>query len=175
MDSIELLNKYKNMVVSAVVLLIALSISVNIYKDQSRKTTELAAKKELEAKKNTTLQDINSYEKQLEAYKGILNKKAVDSIINTLGDLAKESSVTIEAVKPQEEKPYGTFRMLQFEINVSSSSYHNIAKFINKIESYPDIFMITWLSLHVDLVQEGDQQINKLKADMRLNTFKISD
>lgn len=169
MDINHFIDKYKNHTVSIVVILAALIFANNIYQAQSKDIARLKADKDVEIKKNELITGIDSLEKKIDKYKKLLNNKTSSSVINALNNIAKESGVSITSLKPAEEKIAEFYTTYSFSVDVEADKYNSLGRFINKLESSPDIYIIDTLS--IDKNTDSESANNKLSAKIGLSTI----
>lgn len=138
----DLVTKYKGKGLNIAILVVALFIAGNIYKNQANRQSVLIQAKDSEAKKNEVLIRIGQLDKQIASLKKVFNSKDVSSVLNKLGNIAKESGVNIVSVKPQAEVALDDYSKYSFNLDIAASGYHDIGKFISKIENSPDIYTV---------------------------------
>ncbi len=142
MDLNALINQHKNKILNIAIVIIALIIANNIYKAQANAVALLRENKDVELKKNALLGDVKASEDKMNTYKDAINKKDASSVINTIGDIANESGVKITSLRPGEEKASQFYTTYPFDLVVNAETYHDIGKFISRLESHPDIYMV---------------------------------
>lgn len=169
MDAIGSFNKYKNLVLNIVIIIVACIVSVKIYKRQVSQMEALKTQKEMEIKKNASFQNIGKLEKKLDAYKNLLARKDANKIINDITNLAKESDIKIVSIRPVPEEAEQDYIKLPFDLAISASDYHTLGKFISKLESYTDVYVIESLEI------TSESQKKELTANLRLNTIIYKD
>jgi len=147
MELIALANKNKNKVLNFAVIIVAFIIAGNIYKQQTREIESLKSKNNMETKKNTVIENINKLEKSIGAYKGLLAKKDASSVINTVGNIAKESGVKIVSVKPIAEQRQADYIKFPLNLVLTVPNYHTLGSFISKIESYQDVYVVEGIDI----------------------------
>lgn len=162
-------SKYKNIGLNLAVIVLALIVSANIYKRQVKQMQALKADKEMEIKKNAVFQNIGKLEEKLDAYKNLLARKDTNKIMNDINNLAKESDVKIVSIKPAQEKAEQDYIKLPLELVLSVPDYHVLGKFISKLESYTDVYVIESLEIN------SESQKNELTANLRLITIIYKD
>jgi len=171
MDSQGLFNKYKNIILNCLFIFLGIFISFKIYNSQMQKVNLIIAQKDSEMKKNEILKEISKDEKEFAVYRDFINKKDVSSIIDTVREIAKESSVEITYIKPLPEVVESLYIRYPFDVSVISNSYHDIGKFIAKLESHPDIFSVVSISMSPQQQIDGDE---RLTADLQISTILLS-
>lgn len=142
MELIALANKNKNKLLNLAVIIIAFMIASNIYRQQTREIESLKSKSNTETKKNTVIENISNLEKSIGTYKNLLAKKDAGSVINTVSNIAKESGVKIVSVKPSAEQRQADYIKFPLNLVLSVPNYHTLGRFISKIESYQDVYVV---------------------------------
>lgn len=168
----DLIQQHKNKVVNIAVIIITLTFAINVFKNQRANIAQLKAQKDTEAKKNVVLKDILQIEQKFITLKNVINKKEVSTIISKVGEIAKDSAVKIASLKPQTERDYPVYIKYSFDLVVSASDYHGIARFINKLERSSDIYIID--SINISPMQEKNREY-KRRATLTLSTILIKD
>lgn len=183
LNTSELLQKHKNKLVNAAVIVFALIVANNIYGVYARKLEVLQVQTENEIRKNEVLSTISQSEKKVNAYKQLINSKDLSAVLNTISNLAKDFSVSIISVRPRGEVNYSAYTRYGYEMTVLAKDYHALGKFISKLEASPDIFMVHSLYLlPVDRRQEeskemdggGAEESKKLRAELVINTVWVN-
>ncbi|MCK9572332.1 MAG: type 4a pilus biogenesis protein PilO [Candidatus Omnitrophica bacterium] len=167
MISIEdIIKKYQSQALNLIVVFLALIIAFKIYEKSAAEVAILNQTKNTQIEKNIALEKISKINQEIGAVKKFINQKDLDSVINTIGDIAQATGVDILSINPaaDERNPYYT--KFFFDLVLSADSYHKIGKFISLLESSQDIFNIEAVNL--------DQQSNDLEADNRKEIKKIS-
>lgn len=176
MDFIDSINTHKNKVVNIILIILALLIANNIYKTQAKNIATLREKKDAELKKNAVLKEIVKLEKKITAVKNMVNNKDISTVINTLGNIAKESSVKIVSLRPQTERDYPFYVKYSFDLNVMSSSYHPIGKFISKLENSADIYTVDLINIRpisAQYIPQTEATTDKINVELKVSTILI--
>ena len=165
-----LVNQYKNRVLNIAVIIIALIIAVNIYKSQARAIAALRESKDTELKKNTVLTSLSLSEKDINHYKEVINKKSISSVINKIGNIANEAGVKITSLRPEQEAVKDYYLKYPFALSVKAKTYHEIGRFISKLEAHPDIYMVEL----IEIKNEAEESQGKgLVADIKVSTVLL--
>lgn len=162
-------NKYKNKIVNIGIIVLALIIANNIYKAQATAVKSLRQSKDTEIQKNEILGDIGRSEKKISAYKRALEKKDV-LVIDDLTDMAGGCGVKIISVKPAAEKAYPVYIKYFFDLVISTQNYHQVGKFISKIENSPNIYIIERLNIKPFSGTEGRGEGARISAVLTVST-----
>ena len=139
---LDLIIKNKNKVFNLGIIFLFLYAAFRIYSFGTKQESRLIAEKENEFKKNKVIENIALLEKITEGYKKILTKKDLGSVMNTMSDIAKSSSVEIISIKPLTEESRGDHSRFSFAITAKVSNYHSLADFISKVENYKDVYFV---------------------------------
>lgn len=142
MKTSDFIPKNKNKLLNVGLLIVALIVSNNIYKQQLKVMEKLKSGNAMEIKKNALLEDISKSMKTVDSYKRLLIKKEIGAIISEINTMAKESNVSIDSIRPLQEQKGPDVARQPFFLSISAPGYHAIAKFISKVENYKDVFVI---------------------------------
>lgn len=171
MFSKDTLGKYKSNIANLAVIIIFVVISINIYKSQTKNTASLNERKDTETKKNKVLEEIGQLQKNIDDLTNLVNSKDISATINNLNNMAREFSVKISAIKPAGIQDFPLYTKYPFELTVEADNYHQIGKFISKIETNPNIYTVESLSMH----PQADNQLGEVTASLKISTvlFKV--
>lgn len=164
------LNKYKNTILNILVFVVALIISNAIYKNQNKVLDTMRLNNEKELKKNKILSNVQRLDKSFSDYKKAVNKKDISSVINNISNIAKESGVLIDSLKPLPEKVESVYASYPFELRMRSRGYHEVGRFMSKLESSPDIYIVDNMALSLD----PDSQKNRIAINLKFKTILVS-
>lgn len=142
-----IVTRYKNIILNIILVLAAVFISLRIYANQQKNMGLLDKKKVDELNKNKMAGEISQSEKKIIAYRDYLNKKDVNSVIGTIGELAVSSSIKLVSVRPEKEQPLQVYIKQPFTLSLAVPDYHTLGKFIAKLESHPDIYIVNSISV----------------------------
>ena len=170
MFKVELLVKNKNKILNFGIIFLALIIAFQIYKSGNQQINSLTQAQEYELKKNKVSEDIAVLEKRIEGYKKVFVKKEMGSVMDTLSNIAKNSSVKISSIKPINDEAYADYIKSSFLITVSAPDYHSLGNFISRVESYKDIYFVD--EVNIALV-ESNQAKGTMNTGLWVN-LKIS-
>jgi Tfp pilus assembly protein PilO len=151
MDLAGALSKYKNVFVNIAVVLVSLFIAFNfIYKKQQAEMAVLQEKKQTEEKKNVVLDNISLLEKKIDAYTVLLAKKDASAVISSINEMAKASGVKIVSIRPGQEQQASDYMKSSFDLSLQVDSYHTLGKFISRLESYRDVYVVDSVEIRPD-------------------------
>jgi len=168
------INDYKNQIMNVVVIIVAIFISYNIYTGQSKEVSRLSEKKNLETQKNGILEEIRVSEGKIGAYKKFINDKELSSVVNKLNAITKDYSVNILSIKPTGVKESALYFQYPFSLKIEVADYDTIGKLVSKLESDPDIFHVTVLSVYPESVKLGTR-IKKMSVELKVDTFLLKE
>lgn len=155
MELMAFVDKNKNKILNLAVIILAFIIAGNIHKQQTKEIESLKSKKNMETKNNAAIENIGKLEKSINAYKNLLVKKDVSSVINTVSNIAKESGVKIISVRPVSEKKYPDYIKFPFSLMLSAADYHTLGGFISRIESYQDVYVVEAVEIRSQEQKKG--------------------
>lgn len=142
MELVGFASKNIKKIVNIAIIILALIISSNIYKQQAKEIESLKIKNDLEAKKNAVIESIGKQEKTINAYRNLLIKKDAGSVINIISNIAKDSEVKIASIRPGQEQRFPDYINMPFSLTLSAPNYHALGNFISRLESYKDVYMV---------------------------------
>ncbi len=172
MNQQEFIEKYKNKIVNALILVVALFIAVKIYNAQMRTVASLQEKKNSEMEKNKVLEDLGVLDKKVRKYTEFINNKDMSSVITILGELAKESSVEIKSIRPVGEETKPLYDRYPYELKLEADSYHNIGNFIARLESHSYIFLVDSAAI-LPIERHQENEPDKVTVDLRISTILL--
>jgi Tfp pilus assembly protein PilO len=123
-------------------IIVAVIASFIIHVNQVKKIQSLTLAKDAEFNKSKVLTDISTSEKEIKAYKNNLSRKDIVLVTNTLTNIAKDSNVALVSVKVGTEENQLLYTRARFVCVIGADSYHDLSKFISKLENHPGIFNI---------------------------------
>lgn len=169
----SLLNQHKNKALNAGILILALMIAVNIYKGQTKNIASIREKNSEAIKINKVVQEISHLETKADTFKKMINKKDVSLIVNALRNLANEAGIKIDNFKPETERGYPSYVRYPFTLGIGAKNYHNLGKFISKLENSADIYWVD--GLEITFRPSAQEGADKLTAQLRISTILIKD
>jgi len=167
----DLINKSRNKAINLAVIILSLVIAMNIYKGHLVRLEGLKAQISEENKKGKVLSGIKQLSEEVDAYRRLLVWKESSLSMAELNNLARESEIKISSIKPLGESALPEYSRYIFELSVVSPDYDRLAKFVNKLEVYKDVYL-------VDLLDINSTSYNKdkeLNATLRVSTIAILD
>lgn len=173
MDVKDLINKYKNIVLNLVILLLAVYFAAGFYKKHTDITALLIERKNTEIKNNQVLANIGQAQEKLKVYKTFVNNKDISLSIPTLTNIAGSSSVKIVSVKPQAEQGYPLYIKYPFDLKVEANNYHVLGKFISNLESHPNIYNVESVRITPQANQQKQREGITLFVDLRISTISL--
>ncbi len=171
-ESLAILNKYRNKLLNAAVILLTLIIVVNIYKGQNMSLELLRGAKDSELKKNEVLGVIAQAEKRLNTYKNFFNKKDSSLMVNTISNIARDSNVKIIAISPRGQENRQVYTKYPFDLTIGVDSYHAVGKFISNIENSNEVFFID--KVIIKPVEKGPATESKYNLIVSLTISAVS-
>lgn len=173
MDLTSLITQHKNKILNIVVIIVALFIVNNIYKGQQANTLRLKEKRDVEIKKSEVLKEVSQLDKKFKALKGAVNKKNIASVINTLNNLARDSSLKIISLRPQGQKEFPAYIKYTYNLAVAAPDYHSIGKFIGRLESSEDIYLVEGIKISSET--QAQSEADRRRAEITVSTILIKD
>ncbi len=137
-----------NQIVNVVLLVVASLVAISIYQKQNKKFVRISQIRNEERKKNEVILRVGDLKKRTELYKETFNPVEHREIINTVMYLARATGTEVTSLKP-EEKPASDagmggqiYNKVFYRLTVYADGYHELAKFINRLENNPILFVI---------------------------------
>jgi len=168
--SIELsdIKKHKNRVLNILIIILALFISSNIYKKQNKEMLSLNAQKEIEIKKNAEFEVIGRLEEKNKYFKNYLSKKDAGLAIDTISNIAKELGIKIISIRPEAELKFAQYTKAPFEISLGINNYHDLGKFISKMENSNEVYIIETITAKRESEGKG------LSVNLKLSSIAVN-
>jgi len=177
----ELFKKEKvnlNQVISLVILAIAFLVAINIYKGQNRKIAIIRNDQSDLKKKSDILFTIRDLKESFVLYKSTLKARDSREIISTIMNLATESGVNITLLRPKEQTSVSNrmrrgaiYDKVFFDLSIQVDSYHQLGKFISRLENDPMMFSIE--SLRIDISATEMELISPKKMQVDLTVSQL--
>lgn len=163
----------KNIFLNALILLIVSIFSIKIYLKQSSLLTNLNDSKSLETNINKVLKSIIKLDETVVLLTKFVNRKDLASVLNTLTTIAKVSEVKILSIKPIEIMDYPLYVVYPYYIVVKTDNFENIGKFLSKLESHKDVYIVTGANINTDSVAgtETTEASEFLVLELTVNTI----
>jgi len=160
MELTDLTTKHKNKIINSTIIILALIISSNIYKKQNHEMELLKKKQDIEIKKNEIIKNISQFTIRIKSYKNLLTKKDISSIITNISEMAKQSGIKIVSIRPESEQEFPNYIKFPFILALSAADYNAIGKFIGKVESYQDVYIVEALNIRPSEVLTMELTVN---------------
>ncbi len=168
MFSRDLIDRQKSNIANLVTIIIFVVISINVYKNQTGNIASMNEQKEVESKKNKALENISQLEKKIDNLTRSVNSKDISNAISDLNNMAREFSIKITSIRPLGTQDSSLYVQYPFELTVEANNYHQIGKFISKVESNPNVYTVQSITMHPSKDTQGGP------AESVVATIKIS-
>ncbi|MDO8662290.1 MAG: type 4a pilus biogenesis protein PilO [Candidatus Omnitrophota bacterium] len=140
-------DKYRNMLINAAIITVTLIIAYNLYQASLSQAQSLKAKISEEEKKNIELEKMGKLEKRIAAYRSLLVVRETSAVMSDISDIAKETKVKVLSVKPSQKESAADYAKAIFEVTLNAGGYDQLAKFINAIEAYENVYMVEGMDI----------------------------
>lgn len=170
MEVTKFLTLYREKTLSVLIIAVSLIISYNIYKAQTNKFNSLNRAKEEESRKNTAIGKILETQKAFDSYRKVFKKTDINESINTITTIAREFDITVNSIKPGKEIAEQVYIRYPFALAVSANNYHNIARFISKLESCGDVCFVDSFNLKA---ADTASAARRFTAEITLSTLEL--
>lgn len=167
-ELLAIIKKYQNNILNILVIILAVIISLNIYKKQIKAINSLNSQKEAELKNNSEFEKISALEKKNNYFKDYLSKKDSGITINTISNIAKDLGIKIVSIRPEAEVKFAQYTKAVFEISFVAANYHDLGKFVSKMESSNDVYVIESITAKYESKGEG------LLVNLRLSSIAVN-
>jgi len=172
MIKVEMIIKNKNKLFNLGIIFLLLYVVFQIYIYGNKQESRLIKQREKELKKNKVIENITSLEKVMEGYKKALVKQDLGSIMDTMSNIAKSSSIKILSIKPLNEETYVDYSRFSFAITAKAPNYHVLADFISKVENYRDVYFVDEVTIaSSESDSSKDSGSTELKVSLRISTI----
>lgn len=163
MDAYEWISKNKNKIINILFLALSLFVAGKIYGSQLKGRDLLTEKKDRESKKNVILESISGTEKKIEAYRKLLGDKDASGVINAIGNMANQTGVKITSIRPAKQEKFPEYVKIPYKLELATQGYHSLGRFLSRLESHADIFMVDTIELR------AEERTKDLKAILTLS------
>ncbi|MDD5116476.1 MAG: type 4a pilus biogenesis protein PilO [Candidatus Omnitrophica bacterium] len=170
MISMDFFSEYKDKIINAAVMLLAVFVAFYLYGLQNQQLSSLEESKNEEARKSEIIESLNRVEKRINSYKKTFTGKDLGSVIDAMTEIAKDTGVKVISVKPGSEHRESDYTRSSFLIVVRAADYHALGNFISRLENYKDLFLIE--DLNISAVTDS-MSGRKLDSDLDVS-LKIS-
>ncbi len=170
MAQAELINKYKDMLINAGIIIVALIIAFNVYNGGSSNVESLRIKISEEEKKNIELDKIGKLEKKIAAYRTLLAEREASAVMSDISAIAKDAEVEVLSVKPSQKESRDNYNKAIFEVTVNAGGYDQLAKFINLVEAYENVYMVE----NIDINSQPELGKAELKASLSISSVSAN-
>lgn len=172
MINYDLIDKYKNKIISFGVIILALFIAFRLYESTNKEVSSLMQEQSNELKKNKIVADISDLEKKVNLYKKVFDKKDLASIVGVISGFARDTSIKIVSIKPFSEETLDNYVKSTFLITLNAPSFHSVGSFVSKIENYKDIYMVGGISIKSMVSDYSEARANvDLSVNLKINVI----
>ena len=161
MDTELIMRKIRDNAFGLIIVAVCVLIAYKTYNKKEADLRTLSMSADTEKKKNDLLTEISSLEKKFTFFKDRINTKAPASVINSLGNIAKESNVKLTYIRPGNEDKMAEYTRYPFELSVISTDYHGFARFISNLERSPELYTVDRMDVSFD--SEGGNSMMTVK------------
>ncbi len=149
-----------NQIINIVILCIAGLVAINIYKWQNKKINELRQIQEEQKQKNEILYRIGDLKNRIEFYKEKFKRRDRREIINIITSLAAATEVKIISLTPLKliagniKSKSEIYDKVFFKLVIRVNSYHQLGRFISRLENNAIMFAVNSLGLSLSSGRE---------------------
>jgi len=142
MEISELITKYKAIILNITIILFTLFIISKLNTKQQNNLKLINQGMKSESQKTQLLDSISKTEKKLTSYDNFLVRRDESIVISTVSNLAAESGVQVANISPDSGQQYDDYIKLPFNLTLKAPDYHSLGRFVSKLESHSDIFVV---------------------------------
>lgn len=170
------IEKYKNKIIDIVIIILAVVIAGNIYKNYIVSMKTLNSQKQEEIEKSEIAANIVKLQKEFDTYKAFINNKDISLAINNINNIAKAIGVKIISIKPEQVKTEGQYEIYPFQLAISAQRYEDVGNFISSLESVPEMFIVESIDFKPQKeeieIEEGKKKkiFNILNVNLKIST-----
>jgi len=146
MINVKDLIKNKNAPITIIVVIVGLISAKNLYQFQANKINLLKTKIEDYKERSVLVESNQSLEKKINGYNKAYAKKDASFYFDKINELIYENGLEVVSFEPLKEDDGGVYVRLPYRL-VLKGSYHQLGKFLSRIENSSDIFEIKDLSI----------------------------
>ncbi len=143
----ELLSKHKNKIINLIILLVAFNIAKSIYQKQMAAIAQVRDQVDAQVKNNEVLGEISAQEKKIGIYKDYLNSKKIDEVLRNISEFAQQCGLEVSSARPLPKQDSADYLVHTFQCNLVAKDYHAVGRFINLIESHPNVYTVEEFTL----------------------------
>ncbi len=163
-----------NQIINIVILCLAGLLAINIFKGQNKKINELRQIQEEQKQKNEILYRIEDLKNRIEFYKEKFKREDRREIINTITSLATATGVKIISLAPVEQISWDIkskseiYDKVFFKLTIQVDSYHELGRFISRLENNTVMFAVNSLGLGFSSAREIKLALEVVKMPVEL-------
>ena len=169
----EMFYQHKNKVVNTAILILAMLLAHNIYQHQLRVGASLRQRIDTEEKKNVILNNIQLLEKKIKDYKNFFNRKDISVAMNIISEITQNFAINVVSIKPLTPKEKPLYIKHFFYVKLEASNYHEIGKFIGKLESRSELYCVE--DLRISQLHSYGQERRALGVELTISTILLKD
>lgn len=171
-EQLKLLSSRQDLLAYFVLAGVLIFSAVKFSSIQKEKVDDLNRQVAEETNKNEVVERISVVEKELQPYKSFFSEKQEAEIINTISNLARDMGVKIISLTPSQVTKEGEFIKRSFDL-ACDASYHNLGKFVGKLETCPLFIRIEDLNMEARNYFSSQSEADSSKPAVARANFKI--
>lgn len=128
-----------------------------------------------ETQRYEVLGSLDKTQRFISAYNNLINKKDISLSINIISNIARDTKINILFIKPAATEEYPIYTKFPFNL-VVGANYHELGRFINKLESHPDIFFVDKLIIKPkETTGKESAKESNLNVELTISTILFKD
>ncbi len=164
-DLLNLKSRVKNKFLDIVLVLLTIIIAYSIYKNQNSTLASLKSNIKKQIDRNEVLERIIKLEKKMDSYRQVLKVQDASELINTINNVARASGINILSIRPEIKKVLPAYEKQIFSISITAENYHLLGRFISKLESSSDFYLIEFFNIR-SISKEYDSGSNRGRKEL---------
>ena len=160
----------KKIILGTIVFLATVFLGWKFLLEPDLKSIDVAKKISSEnVRKGTVLQEIAAMEKKLKTFEPLLSgAQQSDWLIEAVNRMAAESGLTLLSASPQPPSKDADFTRIALTIE-ASGGYHNLGRFIEKIENYRPLIKVS----NLRILRSERRDPGNLKITLSVNSYYL--
>lgn len=168
-------DKFRNMLFNAGLIIAALFVAYSIYNAGNSAANSLKTEISEEIKKNSALENINKLEQRLAVYRNLLSKRDASEVMGDIGDIANGAGVKVISLKPSQRESASDYSKEIFDVTVTVKDYHALAKFVNEIEAYKNVYMVENMEINgIPAGMPADSENRLLTVNLKISSVSAN-
>jgi len=132
----------------------------NLFHEQGGKSLEL-------------LEHARLLEKKIKDYKNFINRKDISVAMNIISEITQDFAINVVSIRPLRPKEKPLYTRHFFDVKLEASNYHEVGKFISKLESRFELYSVE--SLRIAPLYSYGQERRAMGVELTISTILLKD